>query len=51
MQADPHIIELVQQLRERLGMFAGAMAISPEEAWEQALRRVDFLRRIAEGTE
>ncbi len=33
----PEPIDLVRQLREALGLFAGAMPISPKQAWEEAL--------------
>jgi hypothetical protein len=42
----PEIIDLVRELRETLGLFAGAMPISPKEAWEEAIREVVRLRRI-----
>lgn len=33
----PQPIDLVRELRETLGMFAGAMPVSPQTAWEEAL--------------
>lgn len=39
--------EMVVQLREALGLFAGAMPISPRTAWEEALAEV---RRLREGS-
>lgn len=36
--------ELIRQLREALGMFAGAMACTPKQAFEEAL---DYARRLA----
>ena len=38
--------EMVVQLREALGLFSGAMPISPQQAWEGAL---DEVRRLREG--
>lgn len=38
--------EMIVQLREALGLFAGAMPISPQRAWEEALAEV---RRLREG--
>lgn len=43
VQPDP--IDLVHQLREALGWPVVAMAVSPKEAWEQALWGVRRLRR------
>lgn len=40
--------EMIVQLREALGLFAGAMPISPQQAWEEALAEVR--RRAAPGT-
>lgn len=40
----PAPIDLVRELREALGVFAGAMPISPKQAWEEAL---DVARRLA----
>ena len=37
---NPSPIDLVQELRQALGLFYGAMAISPKEAWEEALDEV-----------
>lgn len=44
----PTLIDLVRELRETVGLFAGAMPITPKEAWEQALAEVTRLREIAE---
>lgn len=38
--------EMIRQLREALGLFAGAMPISPMQAWEEAL---DEARRLKEA--
>lgn len=38
-------IDLVRELREALGMFAGAMPITPQQAWEEALDEVRMLRQ------
>lgn len=37
---EPMKIDLVRELREALGMFAGAMPLSPAEAWDEAIQRV-----------
>jgi hypothetical protein len=37
---EPELIDLIRQLRQVLGMFAGAMPITPQEAWMEALARV-----------
>lgn len=42
----PTPIDLVRELREALGMFAGAMPITPQQAWDEALERV---RGLAQG--
>ena len=44
MSYQPHLIDLVQELRRELGLFDGAMPIAPKEAWEQALAEVRRLR-------
>ncbi len=38
--------EMIVQLRQALGMFAGAMPISPQRAWEEALAEVRRLRGL-----
>jgi hypothetical protein len=40
----PSSHEMIVQLREALGLFAGAMPISPQQAWEGALAEVRRLR-------
>ena len=35
---DPH--ELIRELREALGLFAGAMPMSPKQAWDEAITNV-----------
>lgn len=35
---------MIAQLREALGLFAGAMAISPKQVWEETLAEVRRLR-------
>jgi hypothetical protein len=40
----PDPIDLVRQLREALGLFAGAMPITPKQAWEEAITEVKRLR-------
>lgn len=42
--AEPTPTDLVRQLREVLGMFAGAMSVTPQAAWEEALQRVEQLK-------
>lgn len=42
----PDGMEMIRQVREALGMFAGAMSITPKVAWEQALERA---RGLAEA--
>lgn len=44
--AEPEPIDLVRELRETLGLFAGAMPCSPQEAWNEAL---DKVRGLMEG--
>jgi hypothetical protein len=39
--------EMLMQIREALGLFAGAMPISPRMAWEEALAEA---RRLREGS-
>lgn len=41
-QADGHTF--IVQLRQALGLFAGAMPISPEQAWEEAIAAVEVMR-------
>lgn len=36
----PDGMEMIRQAREALGMFAGAMPITPQQAWEEALDRM-----------
>lgn len=43
--AEPTPTDLVRQLRETLGMFAGAMPITPQAAWEEALQKVTQLKQ------
>lgn len=44
---DPHTF--IVELRDALGMFSGAMHISPKQAWEDALTEVRRLRDVAEA--
>jgi hypothetical protein len=48
----PTAHELVVQLREALGLFAGAMPVPPQQVWEEALAEARRLaaaqRRVAE---
>lgn len=39
-QSWPDGMEMIRQAREALGMFAGAMPITPQQAWEEALDRM-----------
>lgn len=41
---EPNPIDLVKELRQALGMFSGAMSISPKEAWDEAIEQVKWLR-------
>lgn len=41
----PDGFTFITELREALGMFAGAMPITPKQAWEEALLEVRRLRR------
>jgi hypothetical protein len=42
---EPTLIDLVQELRRAVGLFDGAMTITPKAAWEEALEVVRNLRR------
>ena len=42
--SEPLPIDLARELREALGMFAGAMPCSPKQAWDEAIVEV---RRLA----
>lgn len=44
VRAEPTLIDLVQELRRTVGLFDGAMAITPQAAWEEALERVRLLK-------
>ncbi len=47
----PTLVDLVVELRETLGLFAGAMPITPKAAWDEAIGVVVSMRRSArEGT-
>jgi hypothetical protein len=39
-------MEMIRQVREAAGLFGGAMPITPQQAWEEALERI---RGLAEG--
>ena len=47
MSNTPDLIDLVQELRGAIGLFDGAMSISPKEAWEEAIREVQRVREVA----
>lgn len=40
---EPTTHDLIVELRETLGLFAGAMPISPQQAWGEAIERVRLL--------
>jgi hypothetical protein len=40
---EPSLIDLVQELRRTVGLFDGAMPVTPKEAWEEAIREVEKL--------
>jgi hypothetical protein len=39
----PDGMEMIRQLRDAVGLFSGAMPISPKQAWEDAIARVKQL--------
>lgn len=43
-RGQPHPQDLIADLREALGLFAGAMPVTPQEAWEEAINEVHRLR-------
>lgn len=45
----PHSIVLCAELRRAVGMFDGAMPISPRQAWDEAIARVRELADAARG--
>ena len=45
----PDLIDLVQELRRTVGLFDGAMPISPKQAWEEAIAEVERLRMVGHG--
>lgn len=42
---EPDPRDLVRELREALGMFAGALPYSPKQAWEEAIAEVRRIRQ------
>lgn len=38
--------ELIRELRGAVGLFDGALPISPKAAWEEAIRRVQRLQQL-----
>lgn len=40
---DAERVEMVRELRTALGMFAGAMPITPKEAWDEAIARATHM--------
>ena len=47
MSETPTLIDLVLELRRAVGLFDGAMPISPEQAWNEAISEVTEMRRSA----
>lgn len=47
MTAQPDIFDLIRELRREVGLFDGALPVTPKEAWEEALQRVRQLREAA----
>lgn len=47
MASEPDVRQLVSELRNALGMFDGAMPISPKQAWDEAIAEVRRLRMWA----
>lgn len=45
-EAEPSTHDLIVELRETLGLFAGAMPVTPKQAWDEAILRV---RQLTEG--
>jgi hypothetical protein len=45
----PHPIDLVQELRRTVGLFDGAMPITPKKAWEEAIEEVWRLKERADA--
>jgi hypothetical protein len=43
----PNHQDLIRELREALGLFAGAMPITPKVAWEEAIAEAKRLRAAA----
>jgi hypothetical protein len=44
----PDGMEMIRQVREAVGLFAGAMPITPQQAWQEALETLDRLTALAE---
>lgn len=44
-RGQPHPIDMIRDLREELGLFSGAMSITPQDAWEEAIATVREMRR------
>ncbi len=44
----PTLIDLVQELRRTVGLFDGAMPVTPKAAWDEAIGEVALMRRLAE---
>lgn len=42
---EPDRLDLIRELRQVLGLFSGAMSISPKQAWEEAIDEVRGLRQ------
>lgn len=43
MPSEPTLLDLVRELRQACRLFDGAMPITPEQAWQEAIRHVRAL--------
>lgn len=43
---EPTTFDLIAELRRAVGLFGGAMSITPKEAWEEAIAEVRRLRAV-----
>lgn len=50
-QRAPDVIDLIRELRREVGLFDGAMPITPKQAWEEAIERVRNMRALESHTE
>jgi hypothetical protein len=44
--SEPTTHDLIVELRETLGLFSGAMPVSPKQAWEEA---IDTVAKLTQG--